>query len=201
MKCASPLDPQESAKPKSRGAVAAQPLDDDMILLEERGAGNFPSVNKLARRSSMACLSSSWKPHKLFRRSPSPLGRGLLPADPAASPVDPAQDTATTVAWRSALSTYRKSLTDKEFSNVTAPTGPQDVVREVDRWQLQQSSSRYAKACTSIRNGLARMERFTGAIDMLAQGTPAPGCLLWGGIKVALMVCIFYAVPPALSVT
>ena len=89
-----------------------------------------------------------------------------------------------------AVDTFRKSLTDKEFSRVTAPSGPQDVVREVERWRSQQSSSKYAKSCANVRNGLARMEKFTGAIDVIAQGSPAPGCLLWGGVKVALTVSI-----------
>ena len=136
----------------------------------------------------MASLSSAWKPTKLFSRSPSPLGRKSSPSDSATAQINEPGETATITAWKNARHALQKSLTEKEFKSVTLPNRPQDIVHEVETWQLQQSSSKYAKTCAAVRNGLARMERFTGAIDMLAQGTPNPGCLLWGGIKVALVV-------------
>ena len=137
----------------------------------------------------MASFSSGWKPKNLFSRSPSTDSRKSYSANPGV-PVEQSEDTATIIAWKTAINTFRKSLTDKEFNSVTTPITPQDVVHEVERWQLQQSNSRHAKVCAAVRNGLVRMDRFTGAIDVLAQGTPAPGCLLWGGIKVALTVNI-----------
>lgn len=37
-----------------------------------------------------------------------------------------------------------------------------------------------------VRDGLARMQRFNRALDLLAQGTPSPGCLVWGSIVFVL---------------
>ena len=141
----------------------------------------------------MASLPSRWKPKILFSRGSSPSGHKSYPLDRVISPVDQASDSATIVAWRNAENTLRKSLPDKEFCDLATPSRPQDVVHEVERWQLQQSGSKYAKTCAAVRDGLTRMEKFTGAIDMLAQGTPAPGCLLWGGVKVALTVSLLSA--------
>ena len=70
------------------------------------------------------------------------------------------------------------------------PAGPEDVANEVEKWQCRQSASRYARVATAIRAGLGRMQHFSASIDMLAQGSPAPGCLLWGSIKFALTVGI-----------
>ena len=81
-------------------------------------------------------------------------------------------------------------MNKEDFESVTTPSTPQDVVEEIERWQAQQLGSKSAKVSTGIRNGLARMKRFTEAIDMLAQGTPAPGALLWGGIKFSLTISI-----------
>ena len=70
------------------------------------------------------------------------------------------------------------------------PTGPKDVANEVEKWQCRQSASRYARVAAAVRAGLGRMERFSASIDMLAQGSPDPGCLLWGSIKFVLTVGI-----------
>ena len=68
------------------------------------------------------------------------------------------------------------------------PTGPEDVASEVEKWQRKQSASRYARVAAAIRAGVGRMQHFSASIDMLAQGSPAPGCLLWGSIKFVLTV-------------
>ena len=70
------------------------------------------------------------------------------------------------------------------------PAGPEDVANEVEKWQRRQSASRYARVATAIRAGVSRMQHFSASIDMLAQGSPAPGCLLWGSIKFVLTVGI-----------
>ena len=78
------------------------------------------------------------------------------------------------------------------------PAGPEDVANEVEKWQCRQSASRYARVAAAVRAGLGRMERFSASIDMLAQGSPDPGCLLWGSIKFVLTVGIpLHSFPPA----
>lgn len=47
----------------------------------------------------------------------------------------------------------------------------------------------------------SRLQRFTASIDMLAQGSPAPGCLLWGSIKFALTVCVSFPEASVAEVT
>ncbi|KAF6227691.1 hypothetical protein HO173_012021 [Letharia columbiana] len=65
------------------------------------------------------------------------------------------------------------------------PTGPEDVVNEIEKWHERHSDS---KVAAGVRGGLVRLQRFSASIDMLAQGTPSPGCLLWGSIKFVLTI-------------
>ncbi len=143
----------------------------------------------------MADLSSSWIPATLASstsRAPSSGHRARSPFSRPSSPSRSPQggDSATTIAWRNALTSYRRSLSDKDFKRIMIPAGPEDVANEVEKWQCRQSASRYARVAAAVRAGVSRMQRFSDSIDMLAQGSPSPGCLLWGSIKFVLTVGI-----------
>ena len=78
------------------------------------------------------------------------------------------------------------------MKRIMIPTGPEDVVNEIDKWHKRHSDS---KVAATVRFGLGQLQRFNASIDMLAQGTPSPGCLLWGSIKFVLTVSfIFHSV-------
>jgi hypothetical protein len=73
-----------------------------------------------------------------------------------------------------------RSLLKKDVSQILDSTGPQDIVTYVEHIQRTQRNSKYRRgfldpisACT------ARMQRFSSAIDMMAQGDPQPACLIW----------------------
>ena len=139
----------------------------------------------------MATLSSSWRPAVSSpSRASSPIDRSRPFISRPSSPSPQAGESATTIAWRNALNSYRKSLSDKDFKRITIPARPEDVANEVEKWQCRQSASRYAQVAAAVRAGVGRMQRFSASIDMLAQGSPSPGCLLWGSIKFVLTVGI-----------
>ena len=97
-------------------------------------------------------------------------------------------DSAAIIAWRSALKTYRKSLTKKDLEQIMVPAGPEDIIGELDKWERTQTQSKYAKVAVAIRGGFERSRKFIRAVDMIAQGGRGPGCLLWGSIKFILVV-------------
>ena len=126
-------------------------------------------------------------------REPSPKYPRSSPIGRSPSPVPKAGDTATIVAFRNARDTFRKSLSEKDMKRIMIPTGPEDVANEIDKWHKRHSDSKVAAA---VRFGLGQLQRFNASIDMLAQGTPDPGCLLWGSIKFVLTVsCILILCP------
>lgn len=142
----------------------------------------------------MATLSSSWQPAVSLASRPQSLvdTRARPSISRPSSPSPQAGELATTIAWRNALKSYRKSLSDKDFKRIMIPAGPEDVANEVEKWQCRQSASRYARVAAAVRAGMGRMQRFSASIDMLAQGSPSPGCLLWGSIKFVLTVGIYF---------
>jgi fungal STAND N-terminal Goodbye domain len=106
-----------------------------------------------------------------------------------ANPPPSAKDSPTVIAWRHALDTYRKSLTDKDLKQLQVPAGPEDVVASIEKWQMKQKNKTSEKIASAIRAYTGRMQRFNACIDVIAQGTPQPGCLLWGSIRLVLTVC------------
>ena len=109
-------------------------------------------------------------------------------ASPATSPASKAGDTATIIAWRNARDSYRKSLTEKDLKRILVPAKPEDVLDEIEKWQQRQKTSKYCKVAAGVAAGFSRLQRFNRAVDMIAQGSPHPGCLLWGSIIFALTV-------------
>lgn len=142
---------------------------------------------------SMATLSSSWELALSSggqAPSPSPVDPSRIFISRPSSPSPQPGESATTIAWRNALNSYRKSLSDKGFKRIMIPAGPEHVANEVEKWQSRQSASRYARVAAAVRAGVGCMQRFSASIDMLAQGSLAPACLLWGSIKFVLTVGI-----------
>ncbi len=68
------------------------------------------------------------------------------------------------------------------------PARPEDVLEEIQKWQSRQAKSKYCKVADGVQAGISRLQRFNHAIDMIAQGSPAPGCLVWGSIIFVLTV-------------
>jgi hypothetical protein len=137
----------------------------------------------------MATFSPSWAPTRpVTSRVPSPSSPAQSPLSRSSSQSLRAGDPATIKAWENARDTYRKSLSEKDFNRILVPAGPEDILSEIATWQKRQSESRYAKITAGVRGGLDRLQRFSASIDILAQGTPSPGCLLWGFIKFVLTV-------------
>ena len=146
----------------------------------------------------MAHLSSSWEPAAVVSREPSLKGPGSSPIRRSPSPVPKAGNTATIIAFRNARDTLRKSLPEKDIKRIMIPTGPEDVVNEIDKRHKRHLDSKFA---ASVRFGLGQLQRFNASIDMLAQGTPSPGCLLWGSIKFVLTVSCMLILCPCHSVS
>ena len=70
------------------------------------------------------------------------------------------------------------------------PAGPEDVLEEIKKWQSIQKKSKYCRVANNVEAGFSRLQMFNRALDLIAQGTPAPGCLVWGSIIFALTVSV-----------
>lgn len=92
--------------------------------------------------------------------------------------------------WKSAMASFRKSVPRKTFEQIQQSTSPQDVLNYVQSIRLKEHENTDPKILLAIKACAHRLQRFSGALDMLAQGAAQPGCLVWGSIKLALTVLI-----------
>ena len=123
--------------------------------------------------------------------TPAPDDGQQSPASRAPSPAGRIEDTTAMLAWRNARDTYRRSLPEKDFKRIMVPAGPDDVLKEIEKWQGGQSKSKCCRAADGIQVGISQLEQFNRAVDLIAQGSPAPGCLVWGSIIFVLTVSNF----------
>lgn len=98
-----------------------------------------------------------------------------------------------TEAWKSALAAYKSLVPKKEYQQIQQSTSAQDVVTYVEELQRKKPHSRHAGLLETIGKHIGRLERFSQAVDMLAQGSPSPACLIWGSIKFAIVLVRDYA--------
>ncbi len=145
----------------------------------------------------MANLSSTWQSATVMSRAPSPQARAQSLLSQSTLPIPKTGDTATIVAFTNAIDAYRRSLSEKNLKRIMLPTGPEDVINEIENWHKRHVDSKFA---TGIRSGLGQLQRFSASIDLLAQGSPSPGCLLWGSIKFVLTVSSMLILYARLSV-
>ena len=97
------------------------------------------------------------------------------------------------VKFYRALLKYRATIEKKPSSSVqdvfgdslmNAISDAQTIKRE---WE---EDSLTAKAMRKLLPILDILERYSPIIDIMVQGNPSPGSLVWGGIKLLLRVCL-----------
>lgn len=78
----------------------------------------------------------------------------------------------------------------KIFARIMIPAGPEDVLETIRKWESRQGKSKYRRVSDGVQAGISRLQKFSHAISLVAQGSPAPGCLVWGSIIFVLTVSI-----------
>ena len=103
--------------------------------------------------------------------------------------VESNESTSAVLAWELALGSLKKSLPSKDLKRLQLPVSPDDLVHLVEAW-LTSKPGKARKAVDVMGQTASRIQRFSGCIEQLAQGSPAPASLLWGSIKFVLTVCL-----------
>ena len=102
---------------------------------------------------------------------------------------EPNESTSAVLAWERALGSLKKSLPAKDLKRLQLPVSPDDLVHHIEAWLLSKPG-KTRKAVDVMGQTASRIQRFSGYIGQLAQGSPAPASLLWGSIKFVLTVCL-----------
>ncbi len=103
----------------------------------------------------------------------------------AASPSDPFA----VQAWRSALEQVEQDCgSDVVGKLIMQETKPGHLLDYIQQRQEKESRSKFSKLLGKISTMADVLDRFQSALDVISQGTPQPGCLLWGSIRLVLEV-------------
>jgi len=105
----------------------------------------------------------------------------------AASPSNPL----VVEAWHSALKQFQHDCGPKVVEKlITQETKPKQLLDYIQERQQKESRSKFSRLLRRISSIGERFTRYQSALDVLAQGTPSPGCLIWGSIRMVLEVGI-----------
>lgn len=104
------------------------------------------------------------------------------------TPVAGSGATTITDAWQKAVATFTKSLPPKHLQKIQSQTTPRDIVAQMKEWEQVHKKTGRATLTRAFEACINRVEKFSAAIDQLAQGSPQPACLLWGCIRFVLLV-------------
>lgn len=107
--------------------------------------------------------------------------KSIAPVEMAANP------TAMMLAWEEAFKKFKASMPAKDLKHIQQPTAPGDIISHLNKWMSSKETTS-GKLASLLQDRTARLQRFAGAIDQLAQGMPQPACLIWGSMRYVLTV-------------
>ena len=90
--------------------------------------------------------------------------------------------------WRSALKQYERDCGPDVVTDILKSKNPQDLLDYVEERRQKESRSKFQKLLSNVHTFGKRFEGYHSALDVIAQGVPFPGCLLWGSIRLVLGV-------------
>lgn len=92
------------------------------------------------------------------------------------------------VPWQIAIRQCEQDLPKEALAEIRSGTRPEDVLEYIKERQSKESKSRLLNKLSDVSKICFRFAEFQSALDVLAQGTPSPGCMVWGAIRVVLTV-------------
>ena len=94
-----------------------------------------------------------------------------------------AQDT-----WRQAIRTYESRFTPEDLVEIKKTTKPDDLLSFIKNLEVKDDKSNVSKIARRIGKLADYFNSYEQSLDMITQGLPSPGCLVWGSIKFVLAV-------------
>ncbi|KAL8823762.1 MAG: hypothetical protein Q9191_005572 [Dirinaria sp. TL-2023a] len=89
-------------------------------------------------------------------------------------------------AWLIAISECEQELDPKTVAEIKPFTQPRDLLDYIKQRQNKEHRSKIRQLLSKVSSFGFRFEKYQSALDLIAQGTPMPGCLIWGSIRLAL---------------
>ena len=91
-------------------------------------------------------------------------------------------------AWQAALQHHEADFTPEDLVEIKKGSKPEDLLQFIKTLEVEHDKSRLSKLLRSI-GGLGQyFTTYQRALDIISQGLPSPGCLVWGCIRLVLSV-------------
>ena len=92
-------------------------------------------------------------------------------------------------AWKSAVKECEAKFSPEDLDDIKKSTGPDEVLDFIKAVQAKERDSKLSRVMSQIRQFGRSFKAFERGLDLIAQGTPQPGCMIWGSIRFVLAVC------------
>lgn len=90
--------------------------------------------------------------------------------------------------WNLAVKECEASFSPEDLDEIKKSKGPDDVLDFIKDLEAKERNSKLSRAMGKIRQFGRHFKAYQHGLDLIAQGTPFPGCIIWGSIKVVLAV-------------
>ena len=96
-----------------------------------------------------------------------------------------------TSLWRKTLKRCEGKFYEEDLNKIKNSNGVKDVLAFVDE-EYKKQDSRVLKWLQKVKDFGDQFKAYQKSIDLIFQGTPIPGCLIWGSIRLVLSVSALF---------
>ena len=96
-------------------------------------------------------------------------------------------------AWKSAVKECEAEFSPEDLEEMKKSTGPDDILDFIEEVQVQEHNSKLSWLTGRVRRFGRSFKAYDHGLDLMAQGTPFPGCLIWGSIRIVVSVSMPFA--------
>lgn len=101
-------------------------------------------------------------------------------------------------AWRSAIKQHEANFSPKDLTEIKKTKGPDDLLGFIQGLGIEKDRNKVSTLLRTIGALAPYFKAYQRALDIIAQGLPGSGCLIWGCIRTVLSVStLLYTAAPA----
>ena len=105
-------------------------------------------------------------------------------------------------AWHSAIKQHEANFSPSDLTEIKKTKGPNDLLGFIQGLEVEKDRYKLSTLLRTIGALAPHFKAYQRALDVIAQGLPGSGCLIWGCIRTVLTVStLLYIAPSASMIT
>ena len=101
--------------------------------------------------------------------------------------------------WQQAILSHETRFAPEDLVEIKKTAKPDDLLGFIKTFEVSDDKSKISQIAKHIGMLGTYLNTYEHSLDMITQGLPSPGCLIWGSIKVVLSVSASLRVPTNLN--